>query len=228
MKDVLDTNPVPADDQPVGDQPTLSDADVTDIIDAVTPATPADTPKPVDPLDKDWEDLAKVFKADKATVQKEAVDTFKKLTSPDAAVREAALADLAKAVGTQISSTSAQPTGNVDNSEIAALRSEIAQLKAQTQLEAQAKLAAEITSFAKKHPDFDSVRPDVAKVLKAGLATDLADAYAKVKAMKGESIAKPVHIKPSGSAVVQKEQPKSFITEDFSSLRKALTDSLKG
>lgn len=69
---------------------------------------------------------------------------------------------------------------------VQALMSEVQQLKAATQAQQEqaraameAGLSAEIQSFAKERPHFEAVRAEMGRLIQAGAATDLADAYDK-------------------------------------------------
>lgn len=217
------------------DHAPISDVSAAELL-AVLEPTPADKPatKPADSVvatataSQDWDALAEEVKVDSAALQREALLAFKKLVSKDMSEREHAIAELAKAAGVKISGESAKPTGYVDKSEIATLRGELEQLKAQTLATENKRAQAEITKFATTHADFETLRPEISKVLQAGLATDLADAYAKVKAMKGESVAKPTHVKPSASAQAKPAKSSNMFDGDVMSLRKQMSDVLRG
>ena len=197
--------------EPVAEE-TPADEPVEKVSDDLLEALLADQPKEKT-IDDEWEDVAATLKADKAAVQKEAIAALKKLATPDVEARKAALADLAKTVGVDLSGDNL-PRSDADKAQIAALRDEIAQLKGQQVAAAKAKAEAEVKAFAAKHDDLDKFRPEMAKLLKAGIATDVKDAYKKAKALAGEVTPNIKTVKPSAGAAPAASKPKVPLTPE--------------
>lgn len=230
-----EATPAPVSEPEVVDAPEAEvEAPVEDVKapesldDLLEALTKDDTPKEPT-VDEEWSELAGKLKADKERVQKEAISALKKLTDPDVAARKAALADLAKTVGIDLSGDSL-PTSDADKAQIDALRAEVAALKGQKVAEAKAKAEAEIKAFAEKHEDLDKFRPEMAKLLKAGIATDVKDAYRKAKALAGAAQTNIKHVKPSGAVKPATPKKDSLFEGGASSLhdlRESFAKALK-
>lgn len=195
VEQVIDTEP---DEEIVEDAPEPVEAPKEPVSDALLEALLKDVPKERT-VDDEWADVAKTLKADVKDIQKEAVSALKRLVNPDIAERKAALADLAHTVGIDLSGDTL-PRSDVDKAQIDALRAELATLKGHQVEAAKAKAEAEVKAFAEKHEDLDKYRPDMAKLIQAGIATDVKDAYKKAKALAGTAPTNIKHVKPSGNA----------------------------
>ena len=63
--------------------------------------------------------------------------------------------------------------------EIQALKGQFGQVSQTIEQQRQASVMSSVQQFAREHPRFDELAPDIAKMLQTGFAADLEDAYAK-------------------------------------------------